>query len=242
MSEPKRKILLVEDEPNLAFNLIFNLQQEGYEVVSAANGKVALELYASHGPFDLILLDVMLPEINGFEVARRIRKDDQITGILMLTAKSGEEDRIQGFKAGVDDYLIKPFSLAELILRIKRMIERAHFYETSAADEGGGDEHESILQADGIELNLDSLHLKTHIGQFDLTVLEANVLREFLLNPDKTLSRQQLLAKVWGIKAHVETRTVDNFIMRLRKYIEDDPSNPKNLVSVRGRGYRLVSS
>ncbi|MBP9709304.1 MAG: response regulator transcription factor [Oligoflexales bacterium] len=245
----KKKILLVEDEPNLAFNLLFNLQQEGYLVTASTDGLHALEVYNSEGPFDLILLDVMLPGINGFEVAKNIRQNDQITGILMLTAKSSEEDRIQGFTVGVDDYLIKPFSLAELLLRIRRMLTRKDFFDiglnsanslnTLDALNKGPVPAESFFRAGQIKLNISSLELETQNGKFNITDLEAKILKEFLSHPNKVLPREYLLSYVWGIKAHLETRTVDNFIVRLRRYLEKDPSNPEQLVSIRGKGYRL---
>ena len=230
-----KKILLVEDEPHLAFSLQFNLQAEGFEVVPAANGRVALEKYRSDGPFDLIILDVMIPEIDGFEVAREIRKSDDQTGILMLTARAAEEDRIKGLETGVDDYITKPFHLKELLLRVKRMARRAGYLapETSEAVDA------YIFKHGPFTLDVESLHLTGPQGNHPLTKIEADMLREFIRHPQRVLSREHLLEKVWGIKADIETRTVDNFIVRLRRYLEADPTNPEILVSVRGRGYRL---
>lgn len=235
MSETKKKILLVEDEPHLAFTLQFNLQAEGYDVVPAVNGQIAVEKFASDGPFNLIILDVMLPEIDGFEVARRIRQSDQKTGILMLTALASKNDRITGFEAGVDDYITKPFHLEELLLRIRRMVERAEFFTQTQAPAA----NEHIIKFGPFELDTEALLLKSHNGEHTLTALEADILKEFMNSPKRVLSREYLLDKVWGIQGDIDTRTVDNFVVRLRRYLEKDPSNPEFLVSIRGRGYRL---
>ena len=226
----------MEDEPHLAFSLELNLINEGYHVTIANNGVQALTQLAESGPFDLILLDIMLPEINGFEVARKIRTTDKQTGILMLTARASDEDIVEGLQTGADDYLTKPFKLQELLLRIRRMIKRSEFFTPDSTDS-----NQTILQNGKITLNMDSLQLKSSRGIFNLTILEADVLKEFLQNPEKILTRDYLLTKVWDINGNVETRTVDNFIMRLRKYIEIDSSKPKILVSVRGKGYRLTN-
>ena len=229
----KKKILLVEDEPHLAFNIEFNLQTEGYHVVPAANGQIALDKYYSSGPFDLVILDIMIPEVNGIKVAQEIRKNDKTTGILMLTAMAGEEDIITGLETGADDYMTKPFHLNELILRVNRMAERSQLF---------GHQHgeKSLISNGSVQLDLDSLKLQTSTGLHQLTVLEAKVMAEFLQNPGKIMTREYLLVKVWGINGNVETRTVDNFIMRLRKFVEKNPSKPQFLQSVRGRGYRFA--
>lgn len=236
MAEAKKRILLVEDEPNLAFNLQFNLQVEGFEVVPAIDGQIAISKFDQDGPFDLVILDVMLPEVNGFEVTRHIRARDDQTHILMLTALGKEEDRLKGFEAGVDDYVTKPFHLKEFLLRVRRMIRRAaHF---TPPQDNPAPEH--ILKFGPFELNVELLELRSPAGQFTLTALEADVLSAFMKNPERVLSRQHLLDTVWGMKGDIETRTVDNFIVRLRRYMEEDPANPRYLVSVRGRGYRLA--
>ncbi len=234
MTTERKRILLVEDEPHLAFHLEFNLQAEGYDVVPAQNGAIALEKFQKDGPFDLLILDVMLPEVNGLEVAKTIRQRDSQTGILMLTARATEEDRILGLESGVDDYITKPFHLKELLLRVRRMIKRAELFQQPTESVQG-----RTLRCGAIELNTESLSLRGPNGSFSITALEADILSEFMRNPSRVLTREYLLNKVWNINGNVETRTVDNFIMRLRRYIEADPSAPRFLESVRGRGYRL---
>lgn len=232
---PRKKILLVEDEPHLAFSLQFNLQAEGFDVVPANTGLLALEKFEREKPFDLIILDVMLPELDGFGVARAIRAKDDQTGILMLTARAGDEDRIQGLEAGVDDYITKPFLLQELLLRVKRMAKRAKYLTPENS--------EAVPKATVVygkfTLNVEGLQLSGPTGEHTLTSLEADMLHEFMTHQGRVLSRDHLLAKVWGVQGDIETRTVDNFVMRLRRYLETDPSNPSVLESVRGRGYRL---
>jgi DNA-binding response OmpR family regulator len=234
LADPKKRILLVEDEPNLAFNLQFNLQAEGFDVVPAVDGQVAIRKFDQDGPYDLVILDVMLPEVNGFDVARYIRRADDQTHILMLTALGKEEDRLRGFEAGVDDYITKPFHLQEFLLRVKRMIRRSQYFTAPETGE------QSVLRYGPFVLDTELLQLTSPVGQFSLTALEADVLSEFMKNPKRVLSRQHLLDTVWGMKGDIETRTVDNFIARLRKSMEADPAKPRYLVSVRGRGYRLV--
>ncbi len=235
MSQTKKKVLLVEDEAHLAFTLQFNLQEEGYDVVPAVNGLIALEKYQKEGPFDVIIVDVMIPELDGFQVVREIRQHDKKSGILMLTARAADEDRLKGLKLGADDYITKPFHLQELLMRVGRMAQRAEFINNGAEGDA------STLCFGAFELNPETLALKGPTGDHELTALEADILREFILNKNKVLSRESLLDRVWGLKGDIETRTVDNFVARLRKLIEQDPSQPKLLVSVRGRGYQLIS-
>lgn len=230
------KILLIEDEKHISFMLKYNLQAEGYEIVAAMTGKSALELYDAEKPFDAIILDVNLPEIGGFEILKYIRSQDTRTGILMLTARAADGDRLAGIKGGADDYLTKPFNLSELIARIARMIERAKLFRVES-------DENKIQQFERWTFNYDELTLASKDGdQHVLTALEADLFRELLKHKNTVLSRENLLKKVWGMKGEIESRTVDNFIMRLRKMIEKNPSNPEYLVSVRGRGYMLKDS
>lgn len=233
---PMEKLLLVEDEPHLAFTLKLNLEAEGFDVVHAADGAQAVQDFSTKGPFQGVILDVMLPEMDGFQVARSIRHHDPRIGILMLTARTGEEDRLLGFEAGVDDYISKPFHLKELLARVRRMTERAALYRSESRKS-----LQNKYSLGSLELDIDQLSLKTKTGIQPVTQLEADFLRELMTNPGKVVSREHLLEKVWGLRSTTETRTIDNFVVRLRKMIEEDPKEPKILMSVRGRGYKLES-
>lgn len=239
--EEKPKILLVEDEPHIAFNLELNLKSEGYDVVHAASGGEAVKCFSTKGPFTMVLLDVVLPDLDGFGVAREIRKSDQEIGILMLTARAAVDDRISGFESGVDDYLLKPFHLQELLLRVKRMVKRAGFKSTEVGRVDSVQTLQEVIRSGPFQLHVSALKLETPRGDVDLTVLEADLLKEFMQHHGKVLSREHLLKKVWGLSGAVETRTVDNFITRLRRYVEEDPAHPRFLISVRGRGYSFHS-
>ena len=232
--EKQYRLLLVEDEPHIAFSLILNLEAEGFHVVHAATGPKAVQEFATEGPFHAIILDVMLPEMDGFQVAKAIRIQDARVAILMLTARSAENDRLLGFEAGVDDYIAKPFHLKELLARVRRMTERANLYlnRHSPVD------HEEI-KVGAIHLDFGQLLLTHNEQSHTVTKLEADFLRELMEQPGRVVSREYLLEKVWGLRASTETRTIDNFVVRLRKMIELDPKNPKLLVSVRGKGYKL---
>lgn len=222
----------MEDEVHLARMLNFNLEQEGYEVRQTPSGREALQMHAAE-VFDLVILDVMIEEVSGFEVARRIRQRDQKLPILMLTARSADRDRVQGLEAGVDDYMVKPFHLRELLLRVQRMLERAAWY--SKPGQGERD-----LQVAGYLVHLDQLSGHGPRGAVQLTALEANLLELLVTSPERVWSRAELLEKVWGYQADIETRTVDNFMMRLRRHFEVEPDQPRHFLSVRGRGYMYV--
>lgn len=232
MTEQRNRILIVEDELNLARPLQFNLEQEGYEVRLTPSGKEALALQARE-PFDLIILDLMLEEVDGFEVARQVRQRDQKLPILMLTARSAVEDRIHGLELGADDYIIKPFHLRELLLRVERMLKRSTWY--------AADEHPSRqIKIAGYTVDLDKLSAAGPRGDLQLTALEADLLEALTSQPNHVFSRGELLEKVWGYRSEVETRTVDNFIVRLRKYFEEEPDQPRHFISLRGKGYMYV--
>ena len=232
--DPKHesRILLVEDELNLARSLQFNLEQEGYHVQSTPSGKEALHLHERE-LFDLIILDLMLEEIDGFEVARQLRQRDQKLPIIMLTARSAVEDRIHGLELGADDYMIKPFHLGELLLRVERMIERAGWY-------GANIPPPCKVLIDEYQVDLENLSGFGPHGRLQLTALEADLLKTLTSQPNHVFSRGELLEKVWGYHSEVETRTVDNFIVRLRKYFEEEPEQPRHFISLRGRGYMYV--
>jgi DNA-binding response OmpR family regulator len=231
-TKPRARILLVEDEANLARPLQFNLEHEGYLVRSTPSGKDALSSLAREH-YDLIILDVMIEEMDGFEVARQIRQRDQQLPILMLTARSAEQDRVLGLALGADDYLIKPFHLPELLLRIQRMLQRTLWY-------AGPELKSRVVTVAGYEVNLELLRGAGPRGELQLTALEANLLELLTAEPNRVLSRSELLRRVWGYTSDIETRTVDNFIVRLRRYFEEEPDQPRHFVSVRGRGYMYV--
>jgi DNA-binding response OmpR family regulator len=236
MNTSRFKLLLVEDEPHLAFTLKLNLEAEGFDVVYAGDGAQAIQDFATKGPFHGVILDVMLPEIDGFQVARAIRHNDPRIGILMLTARTGENDRLLGFEAGVDDYIVKPFHLKELLARVRRMTERADLYRSPQESSD-----QDILTLGPLKLDYNQLSLTNHGIVHTVTKLEADFMRELMLSPGRIVSREHLLEKVWGLRSTTETRTIDNFVVRLRKMIESDPKNPKILISVRGKGYKLES-
>jgi two-component system alkaline phosphatase synthesis response regulator PhoP len=225
-------ILVVEDEVNLARPLQFNLEQEGYEVCSTASGKEALILQDNRN-FDLIILDLMIEELDGLEVARQVRRRDPKLPILMLTARSSQQDRVQGLEIGADDYMIKPFHLRELLLRVRRMLERSSWYVDSKSPP-------RELSVADYTVNLEQLSCVGPRGNLQLTALEAKLLEVLASEPNRVLSRGELLEKVWGYNSEVETRTVDNFIVRLRRYFEKQPDQPCHFISVRGKGYMYV--
>ena len=229
-NKPQSRILLVEDELNIARPLQFNLEQEGYEVRSTPSGKEALSLYGRES-FDLIILDLMLEEMDGYEVARQVRQKDQRLPIIMLTAKSTVEDRIHGLELGADDYVIKPFHLRELLLRVERMLERANWYREKPSPR---------VSIGDYQVDIERLSGYGPRGPLQLTALEANLLETLISQPNRVFSRGELLEKVWGYHSDVETRTVDNFIARLRKYFEEEPEQPRHFVSLRGKGYMYV--
>ncbi len=230
MSQPA--ILLVEDEPHIAQGLVFNLEREGYRVVHAGTGEDALRSLQDR-EFALVVLDLMLPGIGGLEVCRRIRAVEPQLPILMLTALSSDADRVQGLSQGADDYLTKPFNLAEFLLRVKGMLRRSAWYRQPF---DAGDRYR--FGDNTVDLRAGSA--ATPRGEVTLTELEAKMLRLFFAREGEVLGRAELLQSVWGMPPESETRTLDNFVVRLRRYFEPDPSAPVHFVTVRGRGYRFV--
>ena len=225
----ENRILLVEDEETLAVGLEYNLTEEGYKVKWAKNGREAVEFFKSE-EFDLIILDIMLPYINGFEVAEIVRKSDPRMPILILTAKTGPADKVIGLEKGADDYLTKPFHLQELLLRVKGMLKRKSWYKSAS-------EKQPVYRFGNNEINFENLNCNNQEGVFRLTPHEAMVLKYLIERKGEIVTRKELLENVWHINSEVETRTVDIFIARLRKYFEPDPSNPVYIKSIRGAGY-----
>jgi two-component system alkaline phosphatase synthesis response regulator PhoP len=224
-----RRILLVEDEESLAVGLEYNLKEEGYAVTLAADGKQAIDCFASES-FDLVVLDVMLPYFDGFQVAERIRGKDPQIPILMLTARSGLKDRLKGLEIGADDYMAKPFHLDELLLRVKGMLRRKKWYQIKT-------DENPVVRLGNHTIHFDTLACQSDKIEFQLTAHEAMVLKYLIDNPDRIVSRKELLENVWQIHSEVETRTVDIFIARLRKYFEPDPRKPIYFKSIRSAGY-----
>jgi len=225
----ENKILLVEDEETLAVGLKFNLIEEGYLVEWAKDGREAVSLFESEN-FDMIILDIMLPYIDGFEIAEIVRKANPQMPILMLTARTSKGDMVKGLELGADDYITKPFHLKELLLRVKGMLKRKVWYNEVTLNQ-------PEFSFGNNEINFESLNCTNSKGEFKLTPQEAMVLKYLLDNKGKIVSRKELLEKVWHMNPDIETRTVDNFIVRLRKYFEPDPSKPLYFKSVRGAGY-----
>jgi DNA-binding response OmpR family regulator len=224
-------ILLVEDELHIAQGLKFNLEMEGFTVEHVTSGEQALAKKPWTGCC-LVILDRMLPGINGMEVCRSIRQENDQLPILMLTAMSKEQDRVAGLAEGADDYLTKPFSLEEFLLRVKGILRRAGWYRPKTAVE-------ECYSFAGNQVYLQQQRAVTKNKEITLTELEARMLQVFFEHEGEVLSRAELLESVWGVTPDTETRTLDNFIVRLRKYFEKRPSHPQHFVTVRGRGYRF---
>lgn len=230
MTEDSPCILLVEDEQHIAQGLIFNLQQEGYQVIHTVTAEEAMARF-DHYQFSLAILDRMLPgKINGLELCRHIRASDSQLPILMLTAMNRDQDRIKGLEEGADDYIAKPFILDELLLRVAGMLRRSGWYRPvlTEKDQYGFGPY---------TINLKSGEVSGARQPIQLTELEIKMLRVFFSHEGETLSRAFLLQSVWEIDPDTATRTLDNFIVRLRKYFEPNPSQPLHFTTVRGQGY-----
>ena len=233
------RILIVEDESNLARGLLFNLQAEGHTVSVAPDGETALEVLQREN-FDGVVLDVMLPGRNGFEIASSLRARGNYVPILMLTARGRPEDVVQGFAAGADDYLPKPFDLNVLLARLSALLRRMSWSHEAPAKNPTDDEITEFAFA-GRRIDFDALELRTPERLIRLTLMEADLLRYLVRNREKIVSRKELLEQVWHVREDTDTRAIDNFVVRLRRYIEDDPAVPRHLQTVRGVGYRFVA-
>ena len=249
------RILVVEDEAHLAKGLQFNLEAEKHSVDVVGDGESAVQRLIERGEkFDAVVLDVMLPGIDGFAVVAALRKAKNYVPVLILTARGRAEDVLEGFAAGADDYLPKPFELPIFLARLQGLLRR------SAWHAGGGGAAESRLAAEnGVEVDSESatdeglfsfngrtidfaaLELRGDGSTIQLTLMEAKLLRHLIRNAGKTVSRKSILEDVWGVREDTDTRAIDNFIVRLRRYLEKDPSKPRHLLTVRGVGYRFVA-
>ncbi|HKP68738.1 MAG TPA: response regulator transcription factor [Pyrinomonadaceae bacterium] len=229
------KILIVEDEHHIADGLRFNLEAEGYDVSVAGDGETALK-NLGEAKFDAVVLDVMLPGINGFRVARSMRDRADYTPILMLTARGRPEDVLMGFESGTDDYLPKPFDLEIFIARIKALLRRGAW---ARRPEPPVEQNETAV-INGRSIDFENLELTSSDGTIHLTLMEMKLLRFLIDNAGRAVSRKTILEEVWDLQEDTDTRAIDNFIVRLRKYLEDEPNNPKILRTVRGVGYKYV--
>ena len=232
-------ILVVEDEAHLAEGLRFNLEAEGYQVNVVDNGEAALELFENQPNFDAVVLDVMLPGKDGFTVISELRKAGQYVPTLMLTARGHPEDVLKGFSAGADDYLTKPFDLNVLLARLNALLRRMSWPRQLAQIEPSADNLDEFTFS-GRRIDFDALELHAPDRMIRLTLMEADLLRYLVRNRERIVSRKELLEQVWHVREDTDTRAIDNFIVRLRRYIEDDPAMPKHLETVRGIGYRFL--
>jgi len=239
------QILVVEDETHLAEGLRFNLEQEGYSVEVESNGEEALKrLMNNKEQFDALVLDVMLPGKDGFSVARTLREARNYIPLLMLTARSRPEDVLQGFESGADDYLPKPFNLSILIARVGSLLRRKTWMHgdsqpPAAPASKGQDSLETFRWGDKV-IDFQNLRLQSGNETVQLTLMEAELLRYLIRNAGRPVSRKAILEDVWNLDEDTDTRAIDNFIVRLRKYIEDEPSKPRHLLTVRGIGYEFI--
>lgn len=241
------RVLIVEDEAHLAKGLRYNLEAEGHSVEVAADGERALDLLLKQRQeFDAVLLDVMLPGKDGFTVASELRAAQQFVPVLMLTARGRPEDVLKGFASGADDYLPKPFELAILLARLRGLLRRREWAKHPASSTTGqpgpavSTEYETF-SFDGRTIDFGKLELRANGNIIQLTLMEAELLRHLVRHSDRAVSRKEILEEVWNLREDTDTRAIDNFIVRLRRYIEDDPSDPKHLLTVRGVGYRFVA-
>jgi DNA-binding response OmpR family regulator len=233
------RILVVEDEPHIADGLRFNLEAEGHEVTVTGDGEQALALLLDEQiPMDVVILDVMLPGKDGFETAAELRAAGQYVPILMLTARGRADDVLRGFEVGADDYLAKPFELTILLARVNGLLRRRRWneQETPAPGETPSDSYTFA----GRVLDFGTMEVRANGRSFRLTQMESELLRYLVQHPGQAVSRGAILENVWDLHGSTDTRAIDNFIVRLRRYIEDKPASPRFLLTVRGVGYRFV--
>lgn len=240
------RILIVEDEKHLADGLCFNLEAEGYQVQVVESGEDALELLSQEpAKFDIVVLDVMLPGKDGFSVMSELRQASNFVPTLMLTARGRPDDVLNGFEAGADDYLTKPFELAILTARINGLLRRRQWMENSANQLPPATAQTDVFrfgEKGDRAVDFDLLELSVRDKKFRLTLMEAQVLRHLIEHEGRTVARSNMLQEVWGVHGGTDTRPIDNFIVRLRRYIEEDPTSPKHVLTVRGVGYRFIAS
>lgn len=231
------RILVVEDEEAIAKGLRFNFEREGYQVDVAGDGPSALELYESaQPPVDLVVLDLMLPMMSGYEICRSLRRLDLDIPVLALTARTLSEDKIQAFDVGVDQYMTKPFSLPELLSRVRNLLDKRRRH----LDRRNVRPTEDVVRFSDVLVDFGRFEIRRRDEVHAMTTREQELLRYFLEQDGVVLSRARIQSEVWKDSADISSRSIDNFVMRLRRMIETDPSSPRHLLSVRGTGYRFV--
>nr|PZN87537.1 MAG: DNA-binding response regulator [Acidobacteriota bacterium] len=232
-------LLVVEDEPHIASGLRFNLEAEGHDVEVVETGEAALDVVEARGSsLDAIVLDVMLPGIDGFEVAATLRERGHFVPILMLTARGRAQDVLQGFAAGADDYLPKPFDLAILVARVHALLRRRQWHQAGAQADTTPPDRFTFA---GRTVDFEAQQIRVGNRVHPLTLMEANLLRYLIEREGRVVSRKSILEDVWNLREDTDTRAIDHFIARLRKYIEDVPSQPRHVLTVRSVGYRFVA-
>jgi len=234
----QKRVLIVEDEQHLAEGLRFNLEAEGFHAEVVDTGERAIErLFDPHEPFDLVVLDVMLPKMDGFTVASELRRRENFVPVLMLTARGRPDDVLKGFAAGADDYLAKPAELSILLARIGGLLRR-NAWGRNGTSRVPTDRYTFA----GKTIDFATLELTVGERVLQLTLMEANLLRYLIEHEGKAISRKTMLEQVWGLHEDTDTRAIDNFIVRLRRYIESEPARPRHLLTVRGVGYRFTAN
>ncbi len=234
------RLLIVEDEQHLAEGLRFNLEADGYEVELVGTGEAAIEQLQPGHQFDAVILDIMLPGIDGFSVAAQVRAQNDHVPILMLTARGRAEDVLQGFDSGADDYLPKPFDLQILLARVRGLLRRLAWARTERPVPEEATPASDVFRFDGKTVDFSTLEVQGRSRTYRLTQMEADLLRHLIKNAGRVVSRKQILEEVWGLHVDTDTRAIDNFIVRLRRYIEPEPAKPRYLTTVRGLGYQFV--
>ena len=234
-------VLLVEDEKHLAAGLSYNLNAEGFDVEIAGTAEEAMARLTEEGKsYDVVVLDVMLPGMDGFSLAHTLRAQGHFIPILMLTARGSAEDVLRGFEAGADDYLPKPFDLTVLLARINALLRRREWFHRDR-DRVMQNDGAKVFEFGGKTIDFEALELRSGEQIVHLTLMEAELLRYLINHEGKIVSRSVILEDVWGLREDTDTRAIDNFIVRLRKYIEDEPSRPRHLLTVRGVGYKFIA-
>jgi DNA-binding response OmpR family regulator len=242
------RVLVVEDEAHLAQGLRFNLEAEGYAAEVVGNGEEATDrLLEKNEKFDAVVLDIMLPGKDGFSVVSELRAARNYVPVLMLTARGRPEDVLKGFASGADDYLAKPFDLSILLARLQGLLRRSQWTRggqaapSEARTDAGSVGDFGTFSFGGKTIDFGALELRSGESTIHLTLMESELLRHLVRNDGKIVSRKQILEEVWGLKEDTDTRAIDNFVVRLRRYIEDDPGSPRHLLTVRGVGYRFLA-